>query len=151
MAAFWPIGTAQIIHIFSYPVRKRSRFWLFRMWFVKGLYHALLPKTDYSDKGRGNDFGVAFSLLISWAKLPFMSAWQTRVHFCSNVILPWKLRCLCLCCLVPVRHLSRPSRSMHFSDLSETNGRETPRQSRSAHVWAFLHFLKVPTFNWNNL
>ena len=28
---------------------------------------------NYSDKGRGNDFGVAFSLLISWAKLLFMS------------------------------------------------------------------------------
>ena len=55
--------------------------------------------------------------------------------------------CRRMCCLVPVRHLSRPSRSMHFSDLFETNGRETPRQSRSAHVWAFLHFLKVPTFN----
>ena len=53
--------------------QKEARFWLFRMWFVKGLYHALLPKTDYSDKGRGNDFGVAFSLLISWAKLLFMS------------------------------------------------------------------------------
>ena len=35
-------------------------------------------------------------------------------------------------CLVPVRRLSRPSRSMHFGDVSETNGRETPRQSRSA-------------------
>ncbi|CAH3026633.1 unnamed protein product [Porites evermanni] len=37
-------------------------------------------------------------------------------------------------CLVPVRLLSRPSRSMHFGDVSETNGRETPRQSRSAHA-----------------
>ena len=54
-------------------------------------------------------------------------------------------------CLVPVRRLSRPSRSMHFGDVSETNGRETPRQSRSAHAWAFLHFWKVHTFNWNNL
>ena len=41
-------------------------------------------------------------------------------------------------CLVPVRRLFRPSRSMHFGDVSETNGRETPRQSRSAHVCAFL-------------
>ena len=40
--------------------------------------------------------------------------------------------------LVPVRRLFRPSRSMHFGDVSETNGRETPRQSRSAHAWAFL-------------
>ena len=37
-------------------------------------------------------------------------------------------------CLVPGRRLFRPSRSMHFGDVSETNGRETPRQSRSAHV-----------------
>ena len=41
-------------------------------------------------------------------------------------------------CLVPVRRLFRPSRSMQFGDVSETNGRETPRQSRSAHAWAFL-------------
>ena len=41
-------------------------------------------------------------------------------------------------CLVPVRRLFRPSRSMHFGDVSETNGRETPRQSRSAHACAFL-------------
>ena len=33
-----------------------------------------------------------------------------------------------------VRRLFRPSRSMHFGDVSETNGRETPRQSRSAHA-----------------
>ena len=55
MAAFWPIGTAQIIRIVSYPVRKKSRFWLFCMWSVKEMYHALLPKTDYRDKGRGLD------------------------------------------------------------------------------------------------
>ena len=41
-------------------------------------------------------------------------------------------------CLVPIRHLSRPCRSMHFGDVSETNSRETPRQSWSAHAWAFL-------------
>ena len=40
--------------------------------------------------------------------------------------------------LVPVRRLFRPSQSMYFGDVSETNGRETPRQSRSAHAWAFL-------------
>jgi len=43
-------------------------------------------------------------------------------------------------CLVPVRRLLRPSRSMHFGDVSETNGQETPRQSRGAHARAFLHF-----------
>ena len=55
MAAFWPIGTAQIIRIVSYPIRKKSRFWLFCMWSVKEMYHALLPNTDYRDKGRGHD------------------------------------------------------------------------------------------------
>ena len=30
-------------------------------------------------------------------------------------------------CLVPVRHLPRLSRSMHFGDVSETNGWETTR------------------------
>ena len=44
------------------------------------------------------------------------------------------LQSTCTACLVPVRRLSRPSRSMHFGDVSETNGRETPRQSRSAHA-----------------
>ena len=55
MAAFWPIRTAQIIRIVCYPVRKNSRFWLFCMWSVKEMYHALLPKTDYRDKGGGHD------------------------------------------------------------------------------------------------
>ena len=41
--------------LFPYPIRKKSRFCLFCMWSVKGLYHALLPKTDYRDKGRGPD------------------------------------------------------------------------------------------------
>ena len=41
-------------------------------------------------------------------------------------------------CPVPVRRLLRPSRSMHFGDVSETNGRETPRQPRSAHASAFV-------------
>ena len=55
MAAFWPIGTAQIIRIVSYPIWKKSRFWLFCMWSVKEMYHALLQKTDYRGKGRGHD------------------------------------------------------------------------------------------------
>ena len=55
MAAFWPIGTAQIIRIVSYPIRKKSRFWLFCMWSLKEMYHALLPKADYRDKGKGHD------------------------------------------------------------------------------------------------
>ena len=55
MAGFWPIGTEQIIRIVSYPIRKKSRFWLFCMWSVKEMYHALLPKADCRDKGRGHD------------------------------------------------------------------------------------------------
>ena len=55
MAAFWPIETALIIRIVSYPIRKKSRFWIFCMWSVKEMYHAVLPKTDYRDKGRGRD------------------------------------------------------------------------------------------------
>ena len=43
MAAFWPIGTAQITRIVSYPIRKKSRFWLFYMWSGKEMYHALFP------------------------------------------------------------------------------------------------------------
>ena len=49
------IGTAQIIRIVSYSIRKNSRFWLFCMWSVKEMCHALLPKTDYRDKGRRHD------------------------------------------------------------------------------------------------
>ena len=37
-------------------------------------------------------------------------------------------------CLVPVRRLSRPSRSMHFGDVSKTNGRETASKTFSDHV-----------------
>ena len=55
IVSFWPIGTAEIIRIVFYPIRKKSRFWLFCMWSVKGLYHALLLKTIYRDKGRRHD------------------------------------------------------------------------------------------------
>ena len=41
--------------IVSYPIRKKSTFWLFWMWSEKEMYHALFPKTDYRDKGRGHD------------------------------------------------------------------------------------------------
>ena len=41
-------------------------------------------------------------------------------------------------CLVPVRRLSRPSRSMHFGDVSETNGLETP-QKLSRTTWPETH------------
>ena len=37
-------------------------------------------------------------------------------------------------CLVPVRRLFRPSRSMHFGDVSETNGRETASKTFSDQV-----------------
>ena len=69
MAAFWPIGTAQIIRIVSYPIRKKSRFWLFCMWSVKEMYHALFPKTDYRNKGRGHDRRLIPKLLIWMSSL----------------------------------------------------------------------------------
>ena len=37
-------------------------------------------------------------------------------------------------CLVPVRRLSKPSWSMHFGDVSETNGRETASKTFLDHV-----------------
>ena len=53
MAAFWPIGTAQIIRIVSYPIRKKSRFWLFYMWSDKEMYHALFPwETERDNRER---------------------------------------------------------------------------------------------------
>ena len=80
MAAFWPIGTAQIIRIVSYPIRKKSRFWLFCMWSVKEMYHALLPKTDYRDKGRGHDRRLYFG--------PPTDSTNYRKSF-SNFLLSW--------------------------------------------------------------
>ena len=50
MAAFWPIGTAQIIRIVFYPIRKKSRFWLFCMWSCPPPENRL-----QRDKGRGHD------------------------------------------------------------------------------------------------
>ena len=67
MAAFWPIGTAQIIRIVSYPIRKR--FCLFCMWSVKQMYHALLLKTDYRDKGRGHDRRLNWAYYLPVCKL----------------------------------------------------------------------------------
>ena len=39
---------------------------------------------------------------------------------------------------VPVRRLPRPSRSMHFSDVSETNGRKLARTTRPETHWPRL-------------
>ena len=87
MAAFWPIGTAQIIRIASYPIRKKSRFWLFCMWSVKEMYDALLPKTDYRDTGRGpdrkldtwpNDLSSNYPLCLSFKTL------ASKVFFIGN-------------------------------------------------------------------
>ena len=47
-------------------------------------------------------------------------------------------------CLVPVRRFPSPSRSIRFSDVSETNGRETPRQKQNAH--ACVAFFKMADF-----
>ena len=66
MAAFWPIRIAQIILIVSYPIRKKSRFWLFCMWSVKEKYHALFPKTDYRDKGRGHERRLGWLGWLGW-------------------------------------------------------------------------------------
>ena len=37
-------------------------------------------------------------------------------------------------CLVPVRRFPSPYRSIQFGDVSEANGRETPRQKQNAHA-----------------
>ena len=79
-AAFWPIGTVQIIHIVAYPIRKKSRFWLFCMWSVKGLYHTLLLKTDHKDKGRGHDCRLSCYLLPHYSVLTQEKSWS---HQCS--------------------------------------------------------------------
>ena len=81
MAAFGPIGTAQIIRIVSYPIRKKSRFWLFCMWFVKEMYHALLPNTDYRDKGRGHDL----RLLPSWRLIHYANVLARLALFWCEV------------------------------------------------------------------
>ena len=82
-AAFWPIGTVQIIHIVAYPIRKKSRFWLFCMWSVKGLYHALLPKTDHTDKGRGHDRRLSRYLLPHYSVQTQEKNWSCNLsHQC---------------------------------------------------------------------
>ena len=62
---------------------------------------------------------------------------------CSGVCLyHWSSRsssaiphsCNCQCCLVPVRRFPSLSRSIRFSDVSETNGRGTSRQKQNAHA-----------------
>ena len=82
---------------------------------------------------RVNDSTASLSLAERWT--------ITEIRRQSNSVLSYSLLCL-----VPVRRVCRPSRSMHFGDVSETNGRETPRQSRSAHALAFLPFWKVHSF-----
>ena len=53
-------------------------------------------------------------------------------------------------CLVPVWHLSRPSRSMHFGDISETNGwtswRETHRPRKIMKPLGTRHLFKKDTY-----
>ena len=91
MAAFWPIGTAQIIRILSYRITKKVQILDFSVGSVIEMYLALLPKTDYRDKGRRHDrrpdvswlllsvsslsFSVSLSLFqMSSASLPFSEA-----------------------------------------------------------------------------
>ena len=59
------IDSYQVIGSCSYPIRKKSRFWLFCMWSVRGLYHALLPKIDYRDKWRGHDRRLLYFLTVN--------------------------------------------------------------------------------------
>ena len=66
----------------SYAIRKKSRFWLFCMWFVKELYHALLPKTDYRDKGRGHDRRLAGK------PFPFSPPVPPSIFFLLPLLLP---------------------------------------------------------------
>ena len=49
-------------------------------------------------------------------------------------------------CLVPIQRLSRPSRPMHFRDVSETNGRECAYVS----IFAFLKSSLVQLKSINN-
>ena len=86
------------------------------------------------------DFLLAINLSsLVGVRLDVIQSSDVKAHygFWGN-LLPSTTKLWDLFCLVPARRLSRPSRSMHFGDVSETNGRETPRQSRSAHAWAFL-------------
>ena len=63
MAAFWPIGTAQIILIVSCPIRKKSRFWLLTCDPTK---KCIMPSSREKHKGmigRGNDLRLGGLLL----------------------------------------------------------------------------------------
>ena len=64
MAAFWPIGTAQIIRIISYPIRKKSRFWLFYTWSDK---QWIMPSSRESHKHRERAWSQASQLIIDCA------------------------------------------------------------------------------------
>ena len=46
-------------------------------------------------------------------------------------------------CLVPVQRFPSPSRSIRFGDVSEANGRETPRQKQNAHACVTFWNLKM--------
>ena len=111
MAAFWPIGTAQIIRIVSYPIRKKSRFWLFCMWSVKEMYHSLLPKAVYRDKGRGHDrrltakwLGTYSSVSLSLPRHLIVSG-EYMMHQRSSGVKGYMIKCTqyqttCRRCLV---------------------------------------------------
>ena len=63
MAAFWSMGTAQIILIVSYPIRKKSRFWLLTCDPTK---KCIMPSSREKHKGmigRGNDLRLGGVLL----------------------------------------------------------------------------------------
>ena len=64
MAAFWPIRTAQIIRIVFLSNQKEVQILAFLHVICEGLYHALLPKTDYRDEGRGHDRRLGKTMLM---------------------------------------------------------------------------------------
>ena len=60
--------------------QKKVQILAFCMWSVKGLYHALLPKTDHRDKGRGHDRRLWFTLMLSPTNSPFFPVRSARRH-----------------------------------------------------------------------
>lgn len=117
MAAVWPFGTAQIIRIVSYPIKNKSRFCLFCMWSVKRLYHANLPKTDYTDKGRGHDRRVVvaqaaqtlldFEFIRECMKINKI---RPKFHFWTKIEIKGLTLCLCfvIYCLFAARAIWKP-------------------------------------------
>ena len=103
------------------PVRLRC--WLetppclreMRSWTLTGGYNS------YQTSHMRMVTGIGENRQFITTKFVFVGSW-------SN----WNLELMVLDYLVPVRGFLRPSRSMHFGDVSKTNGRDT--NGRSDHV-----------------